>query len=132
MVAFGEPGTDWFADCQYHRILVRAGQASGTEIAAPWAMATNGVLFATRYGTLWIVRLIPILALMGLLLRNANQIQTSRLTQVTGTGMYPDYAPDGQHIAFASITGLFAMRPDGSNLIQLSHEGLGGSVSSAP
>ncbi len=55
-----------------------------------------------------------------------------RLTQVNGTGMYADYAPDGQHIAFASITGLFVMRPDGSNLIQLSQEGLGGSVSWTP
>ncbi len=41
-----------------------------------------------------------------------------RLTQVNGTGMYADFAPDGQHIAFTSITGLFVMRPDGSNLIQ--------------
>ena len=46
--------------------------------------------------------------------------------------MYADYAPDGQHIAFVSITGLCAMRPDGSNLIQLSNEGLGGSVSWTP
>jgi Tol biopolymer transport system component len=55
-----------------------------------------------------------------------------RLTQVNGTGMYADFAPDGRHIAFASITGLFVMQPDGSNLIQLSNEGLGGSVSWTP
>ncbi len=52
-----------------------------------------------------------------------------RLTQINGTGMYADFAPDGQHVAFTSITGLFVMRPDGSNLVQLSTEGLGGSVS---
>ena len=62
-------------------LLVQAGQASGTEIAAPWDSATNGVLFATRYGTLWIVRLILTLALMGLLLRNAITLQTSRREQ---------------------------------------------------
>ena len=62
-------------------LLVQAGQASGAEIAAPWDNATNGVLFATRYGTLWIARLILTLALMGLLLRNASQLQTSRREQ---------------------------------------------------
>jgi copper transport protein len=62
-------------------LLVQAGQASGTEIAGPWAVATNGVLFATRYGTLWIARLILTLALMGLILRNAVHLQTSRREQ---------------------------------------------------
>jgi Tol biopolymer transport system component len=55
-----------------------------------------------------------------------------QLTHINGTGMYADFAPDGQHIAFASITGLFVMQPDGGNLIQLSNEGLGGSVSWTP
>ena len=55
-----------------------------------------------------------------------------RLTRVNGTGMYADFAPDGQHIAFSSITGLFVMQPDGSNLIQLTDAGLGGSVSWVP
>ncbi len=58
-------------------LLVQAGQASGTEIAAPWDAATSGVLFATRYGTLWIARLVLTLALMGLLLRNVVHVQTS-------------------------------------------------------
>ena len=51
------------------------------------------------------------------------------LTHINGTGMYADFAPDGQQIAFASVAGLFVMRPDGSNLIQLINEGLGASVS---
>jgi Tol biopolymer transport system component len=34
-----------------------------------------------------------------------------RPTQVNGTGTYADFAPDGQQIAFTSITGLFVMRP---------------------
>jgi copper transport protein len=63
-------------------LLVQAGQASGAEIAAPWAAATNGVLFATRYGSLWIARLILTLALLGLLARNALNLQTSRREQV--------------------------------------------------
>jgi len=53
----------------------------------------------------------------------------AQLTHINGTGMYADYSPDGQHIAFASITGLFVMQPDGSDLIQLINEGVAGSVS---
>ncbi len=56
----------------------------------------------------------------------------ARLTQINGTGMYADFAPDGQHVAFASITGLFVMQPDGSNLIQVINEGIGGAVSWTP
>ncbi len=55
-----------------------------------------------------------------------------RLTQINGTGMYADFAPDGQHVAFSSVTGLYVMQPDGSNLIQLSSEALSGSVSWMP
>jgi hypothetical protein len=55
-----------------------------------------------------------------------------QLTHINGTGMYADYSPDGQHIAFASITGLYAMQPDGSNLIQLVNAGLGPSLSWTP
>jgi Tol biopolymer transport system component len=63
---------------------------------------------------------------------SANGGKPERLTQINGTGMYADFAPDGQHVAFTSITGLYVMQPDGSNLIQLSTEGLGGSVSWTP
>jgi Tol biopolymer transport system component len=55
-----------------------------------------------------------------------------RLTQVNGIGMYADFAPDGEHVAFSSITGLFVMRPDGSHLIQLNNDALGASVSWTP
>jgi Tol biopolymer transport system component len=55
-----------------------------------------------------------------------------QLTHINDTSMYADYAPDGQHIAFASITGLYVMQPDGSNLIQLVNAGLGPSVSWMP
>ncbi len=55
--------------------------------------------------------------------------KAQQLTHINGTGLYADFAPDGQHVAFTSITGLFVMRPDGSNLIQLINEGIGGSVS---
>ncbi len=55
-----------------------------------------------------------------------------RLTSINGTGMYADYAPDGQHIAFASLTGLYVMQPDGSHLMQLVNAGLGPAVSWTP
>jgi copper transport protein len=67
-------------------LLVQAGQASGGEIAAPWDTATNGVLFATRYGTLWIARLIFILVLIGLLLRRPLPFQVSRREQALTFG----------------------------------------------
>ncbi len=37
-------------------LLTQAGQAIGAEIAAPWSQATGEVLFATRYGALWLAR----------------------------------------------------------------------------
>ena len=77
-----EPGADRFAHRQYHR-LTGSSRASERKPRSPrrGTMATNGVLFATRYGTLWIARLILTLALMGLLLRNAVHLQTSRREQ---------------------------------------------------
>lgn len=47
--------------------LTQAGQASGVEIAAPWSSAAGGVLFNTRFGALWIVRLGLMFAIAGLL-----------------------------------------------------------------
>ena len=67
-------------------LLIQAGQAGETEIAAPWTTATNGVLFATRYGALWIARLSLTLALIGLLLRNVNRLHTSRREQALTFG----------------------------------------------
>jgi copper transport protein len=48
-------------------LLVQAGQAAGSEIAAPWNPAVNSVLFTTRYGVLWIARAALALAVAGLL-----------------------------------------------------------------
>ncbi|HTP11830.1 MAG TPA: hypothetical protein VMP08_26430 [Anaerolineae bacterium] len=55
-----------------------------------------------------------------------------RLTQVNGTGLYADCAPDGQYVAFMSVTGLFVMRPDGSNLVQLDNDLVGGTLTWVP
>ncbi len=52
-----------------------------------------------------------------------------RLTHINGTGLYANFAPDGQHVAFVGVTGLFVMKPDGSNLTQLLSDGPGGTVS---
>jgi hypothetical protein len=42
-----------------------------------------------------------------------------RLTEIMDTGMYADHSPDGNHLAFISATGLYVMKPDGSDLVQL-------------
>ncbi len=49
-------------------LLVQAGQASGTELAPPWAPAVGGVLFHTRFGALWLARLALLLGIVGLAL----------------------------------------------------------------
>ena len=62
-------------------LLVQAGQAGGVAIAAPWQAAMTSVLFSTRYGVLWIARLALTFVLIGLLLRNLTDLQTSRREQ---------------------------------------------------
>jgi copper transport protein len=48
-------------------LLVQAGQASGGEIAFPWSAATGAVLFNTRFGSIWLARLVLSLGLASLL-----------------------------------------------------------------
>lgn len=48
-------------------LLIQAGQASGSEIAAPWSSIASSVLFNTRFGALWIARLALVFAIAGLL-----------------------------------------------------------------
>jgi len=45
--------------------------------------------------------------------------QPERLTQMYRSGLYGAFAPDGSHIAFIDSTGVFAMNPDGSEIVQL-------------
>ncbi len=42
-----------------------------------------------------------------------------RLTKLYDTGMYGDFSPDGQYVAFICATGLYVMKPDGSELTPL-------------
>lgn len=42
-----------------------------------------------------------------------------QLTHVNDSSMYGAFAPDGQHIAYISASGLFVMKPDGAKIIQL-------------
>lgn len=42
-----------------------------------------------------------------------------RLTTLNKIGLYGDFGPDGQTMAFASITGLYTMNPDGTELTEL-------------
>lgn len=55
-----------------------------------------------------------------------------QLTNIADTGMYGDFSPDGQHVAFISANGLFVMNPDGTNLTQLAQGGPSGTVDWIP
>jgi len=55
-----------------------------------------------------------------------------QLTQINDSSMYGTFSPDGQHIAYISASGLFVMKPNGTDIIQLmSITELPGSVGSA-
>lgn len=43
----------------------------------------------------------------------------TRLTRIYDSGLFGDYAPDGQHIAFISATGVYAMSPEGGSVYPL-------------
>jgi copper transport protein len=47
-------------------VLSQAGQSLGTELALPWAKETGRVLFETRLGAIWLLRLALILGLIWL------------------------------------------------------------------
>jgi copper transport protein len=50
-------------------LLIQAGQAAGVAIAAPWSPALRQVLFSTRFGVLWLARVVLILAALWLVQR---------------------------------------------------------------
>jgi len=54
--------------------------------------------------------------------------QPFNLAHVGDTGMYPDMSPDGKHIAYLSINGIFVMDPDGAHLSQISILGGAGTL----
>jgi len=45
--------------------------------------------------------------------------QPERLTQISRVGLFGTFAPDGRFIAFEDSTGLYVMKPDGSDIFQL-------------
>lgn len=42
-----------------------------------------------------------------------------RLTNLNAIGLYGDFSPDGRHIAFIASEGIYVMKPDGGDLVQL-------------
>jgi hypothetical protein len=42
--------------------------------------------------------------------------EPERLTDILETGLFADFSPDGEYFAFISSTGLYVMKPDGSEL----------------
>lgn len=54
------------------------------------------------------------------------------LSYLGDTGLYPDMSPDGKHIAYLSVNGIFVMDPDGSHLAQISVLGGAGTLQWVP
>ncbi len=52
-----------------------------------------------------------------------------RLTTIDETGIFGDFSPDGQYIAFATFNGLYLMNPDGSGLEKILDVGASTSLS---
>jgi Tol biopolymer transport system component len=50
---------------------------------------------------------------------NTDGTGLARLTKQYDTSMFGTFAPDGQHIAFLSASGLYVMNPDGSAVKRL-------------
>ncbi len=45
--------------------------------------------------------------------------EPKRLTQISSIGLYGAFAPDGNHIAFIDLFGVYVMNPDGTEILQL-------------
>jgi hypothetical protein len=55
-----------------------------------------------------------------------------QLTHINDSSMYGNFAPDGQHVAYISASGLFVMKPNGADIVLLlSTTDLPGSVGTA-
>lgn len=58
--------------------------------------------------------------------------QPTRLTRIYDTSLFGDYAPDGDHIAFISATGIYVMSPEGGSVQPLMGVQAFGSVEWVP
>lgn len=56
----------------------------------------------------------------------------TRLSRIYDSGLFGDYAPDGQHIAFISATGVYVMSPEGGSVNPLAGLHAFGSVEWIP
>jgi Tol biopolymer transport system component len=45
--------------------------------------------------------------------------EPERLTQISSIGLYGAFVPDGNHIAFIDLFGVYVMNPDGTEILQL-------------
>ncbi len=45
--------------------------------------------------------------------------EPERLTQISSIGLYGTFAPNGNHIAFIDLFGVYVMNPDGTEILQL-------------
>ncbi len=58
--------------------------------------------------------------------------QPTRLTSAADYGLSADFSPDGQFIAFVSGSGIYVMKPDGSQLTRISDQSIQGSLEWVP
>jgi Tol biopolymer transport system component len=56
----------------------------------------------------------------------------TRLTHLGTFGYNPSFSPDGKHIAFSSVNGIYVMRSDGSELAQIYAQGVTGTLQWVP
>ncbi|MFN8565598.1 MAG: hypothetical protein U0703_29090 [Anaerolineae bacterium] len=58
-------------------------------------------------------------------------VEGGRATQIThlyGINLWPEFSPDGTHIALLSLSRIYLMNPDGSNMTSLLNDGASGTM----
>lgn len=58
--------------------------------------------------------------------------QPERLTRISAEGLYGAFAPDSQYIAFVDFGGVYIMKPDGTEILQLLSPGGSGMLEWQP
>lgn len=98
------------------------------------AIVFSGVTNQPQASTSWLDRL------LGIRVAQAHNVpsdlwmvptaggEPANLAHLNTIGLYPAFSPDGHYIAFVSLTGIYVMAPDGSQLAQISALGGAGTL----
>jgi Tol biopolymer transport system component len=121
------PGDDslWTIDAPVFspdgRTIVFSGVANQPQASTSWLDRLLGVRVAQAHNVpsdLWMV--------------SVAGGEPANLAHVNDIGLFPAFSPDGQHIAFLSLTGVYVMDPDGAQLAQISAPGGAGTLQWIP